>query len=85
MNVTLYDVPLPDTFEMVPPVAVTSPVAKLTDDSLKVIPTLTVEPALADVAATVAVGRTVSRMIESSAAPGASSKFPDESVARVKK
>jgi hypothetical protein len=85
VNITLYDVPLPDTFEMVPPVAVTSPVVKLTDVSLKVIPTVTVEPALTDVVATVAVGRTVSRMMESSAAPGASSKFPAESVARVKK
>jgi hypothetical protein len=70
---------------MVPPVAVTSPVVKLTDVSLKVIPTITDESALTEVAATVAVGRTVSRMMESSAAPGASSMFPDESVARVKK
>ena len=85
MNVTLYDVPVPETLEMVPPVAVTSPVVKLTDVSLKVISTLTVDPALTDVAATVAVGRTVSRMIESSAEPGTSSTFPDESVARVKK
>ena len=77
--------PLPETFEIVPPVAVTSSVVKLTDVSLRVIPTVTVEPALTDVVATVAVGRTVSRIMESSAAPGTSSKFPDESVARVKK
>jgi hypothetical protein len=74
VNVTVYAVLLElAKLESVPPVALKSANAKSDEASLSVMDTETVDPALTLVAATEAVGRVASRVIESSALLGADS------------
>jgi len=63
----VYEVPLPENPESEPSVALTSSEVNDVDDSVRLIATLTDEPAVTEVGLTVALGAVVSTVIDSAA------------------